>query len=144
VSLLDGLLEGAEGEASSGSWVESAVERGRAGIEEVPEGDLRDAAGEVLNLLDADKDHLGGVAGRTFVASASMLSLGRDEDAKLAWLGKKASFREMMDSLKESTSAVIKEKDQREEDWEHVKDLACEILKKLGSAAIPYLLALIV
>lgn len=141
MALLDNLLEKAKEKVTDPTWVEKAVESGKKQTDKL--GAAKPVADAALDEMLANKDKLSKVSGVTFTAIVSSLALGRVDEAKLLYLRQSASFDELMGALDAASDATRKAQKEREEAWAAVKEVALDILKKAGSAAIPLLLAAI-
>lgn len=139
--LVDKGVSVASKELEKGKWVESAVSAAKKQTDSL--GEAKPAVDAALDTMLANKDVLGHVSSTAFVAIVGHLALGQEDQARLLYLAKDASFDEMMAALDQSDAAARKAKADKDAAWAATKKVALEVLVAAGKAALPLLLAAI-
>jgi hypothetical protein len=124
-----------------GSWVDSALKKGREQvIPNLPTG-LHGAAGQSFDRIGASKGSIGTVSQATFLKITSYLSLGLEDEARLLYLRERASHDERQAALKKAMGQAYDANLASKQAWDDIKAAALDVLLLMGKAALPLLLA---
>lgn len=146
MSILDnGLIDRAVASGAStlaaGSWVGSLAAKGKTQVVPGLPLALQGAAGQSLDRIASGKGALGAIASGDFLKITSYLSLGMEDQARLTYLRSRASHDERQSALKAAMGAAYDADKARAAAWAEVRVIALDVLKLMGQAAIPLLLA---
>lgn len=135
-----GVEKGSE-KIAEGSWVDSLAARGKAEIvPALPEG-MRDSAEKSIAKIAGSKNAIGTVSASAFTQVTSYLALGMEQEARLVYLRERASHDERQSAIKKAMGVAYDASVARAEAWDEVKATALYVLKTMGQAALPLLLA---
>jgi hypothetical protein len=126
---------------ADGSWVDSLAKRGASEVlPKLPPG-LQVAGKQAIDRIAESKASLGVVSSGTFIKVTSYLGLGMEDEARLTFLRERAGHDERQAALKKATGASYDAGVATRAAWDEMKAVALDVLKMLGQAAIPLLLA---
>jgi hypothetical protein len=145
MSFLDGLPDVLAPSADEVTevWVESGIAKLNADVLPQLAASIRPSAQAMIDTLSANKGVANSVTHAGLTTIVGYLALDASDDAKLVFIAEQASFDERQNALLAAMRAARQANDETEAAWQSVKQLALDILKAAGQAAIPLLLSLV-
>lgn len=140
-SLIDKLIDKGADTIGEGNWLDKLGDQGRKKL--IPQLDpgLQGAAGQGIDRLVVSKGAIGTMSRTTFLKVTSYLGMGMEDEARLTYLRERATFDERQAALKKASGVAYDANLASEQAWKETKAAILDVLKILGQAALPIILA---
>lgn len=135
MGLLDELLDAAADQVDSNAadWLGQAINVASTQlVPQLPGEDEQEFARDGLDLLRSHVPAMAGLSKGVAINVLVSLATGQEGKAKLAYLRQDASFDELMSALDQVDQAVLDDYNERQAQWES--------LKEMGKKSLPLLL----
>lgn len=122
-------------------WVEAAVARARVLADEIEGTPQRAAAVVLADTLEAHRTTLAEGTGGLLAVVVSQVALGRIDAAERAWLEEVANVEEILAAEGAACEALESANSARAKTWATWLEIAQQILRAAGRAAVPLILS---